>query len=173
MIGMIVAYSEDRVIGKNGVIPWKIPGEQKRFKQLTTGNICIMGKNTFRSLKRPLPDRCNIVVSKSENFYDPVKRLYTAKSLKDALNLLPEAYLDRYIIGGTRLYEEGLEYASTIYATEIECVLNDGDAYFPDFDHTAFDSNLIEDIETIGYVNGEETIIRYKNINYNRVKTII
>ena len=66
MIGLIVARSKNNVIGKNGEIPWKIKGEQKQFKELTTGNTVIMGRKSYEEIGRPLPNRKNIIVS---NFF--------------------------------------------------------------------------------------------------------
>ena len=68
MIGLIAARSKNNVIGKNGRIPWKIEGEQKQFKELTTGNVVIMGRKTYEEIGRPLPGRKTIVVSKSKKF---------------------------------------------------------------------------------------------------------
>ena len=65
MIGLIVARSKNNVIGKNGKIPWKIKGEQKQFKELTTGNVVVMGRNSYDEIGHPLPNRETIVISKS------------------------------------------------------------------------------------------------------------
>ena len=68
MIGLIVARSKNNVIGKNGQIPWKIKGEQKQFKELTTGNVVVMGRKSYEEIGHSLPNRKNIIVSKSKNF---------------------------------------------------------------------------------------------------------
>ena len=68
MVGLIVAYAKNRVIGNKGQIPWRIKGEQKRFKELTTGNVVIMGRRTYEEIGKPLPNRNTIVVSKTANY---------------------------------------------------------------------------------------------------------
>ena len=68
MIGLIVARSKNNVIGKNGNIPWKIKGEQKQFRELTTGNVVIMGRKSYEEIGHPLPNRMNIVVSTTTEY---------------------------------------------------------------------------------------------------------
>ena len=79
IIGLIVARSKNNVIGKNGEIPWKKKGEQKQFKELTTGNVVVMGRKSFDEIGHPLPNRENIVVSRSKRYEGD--NLYTAKSV--------------------------------------------------------------------------------------------
>ena len=85
MIGLIAARSKNNVIGKNGRIPWKIEGEQKQFKELTTGNVVIMGRKTYEEIGRPLPGRKTIVVSKSKKFEG--ENLKTAGSVEEAVRM--------------------------------------------------------------------------------------
>ena len=70
MIGLIVAYTRNRVIGNKGQIPWRIKGEQRRFRELTTGNVVIMGRKSYEEIGRPLPNRFNIIVSRTEKYED-------------------------------------------------------------------------------------------------------
>lgn len=129
MIALIAAMTPDWVIGREGRIPWNIPGEQKRFKELTMGHVIVMGRRTYEEIGRPLPGRQTIVVSTTKNFDQPGCR--TAGSLKEALMLADGE--DVYISGGSRLYEEALPLADVLYLTEIESRI-EGDAYFPEFD---------------------------------------
>ena len=85
MIALIAAMTPDRVIGREGRIPWNIPGEQKRFKELTMGHTIVMGRRTYEEIGRPLPGRQTIVVSTTKNFDQPGCR--TAGSLTEALAL--------------------------------------------------------------------------------------
>lgn len=85
MIGLIVARSKNNVIGKNGNIPWKIKGEQKQFRELTTGNVVIMGRKSYEEIGHPLPNRMNIVVSTTTEYQGD--NLVSVKSLEDALLL--------------------------------------------------------------------------------------
>lgn len=133
MIAIIAAYSRNRVIGRNGRIPWKIQGEQKRFRELTLGNVVIMGRRTYEEIGRPLPGRTTIVVSNTKTFRGD--NCATASSLAEAVQMAGEREV--YIAGGARLYEEALPLAKTLYITEIDCFV-EGDTYFPAFDETEF-----------------------------------
>ena len=133
MISLIVAYSKNRVIGSNGKIPWKIEGEQGRFRELTTGNTVIMGRKTFEEIGRPLPNRKTIVVSKTKNFDS--ENCKTARSLKEAIELAGQE--DIFISGGQKLYEEALPLVEKMYITEVELDCP-GDVFFPIFDESLF-----------------------------------
>ena len=157
MIGIIAARSINKVIGKNGVIPWNIDGEKQQFKELTTGNIVIMGRKTYEEIGRPLPNRTTIVVSKTKSFQ--AENLTTAGSLKEALQLAAATQKNIYIAGGSSLYKEALPLADKIYLTEVQLVIPNGDAFFPDFDETPFTKTVSEPL-------GEE--IKYVRVIYTR-----
>lgn len=154
MIGLIVAYTNNRVIGNNGCIPWRIKGEQRRFRELTTGNVVIMGRRSYEEIGRPLPNRTTIVVSNTKNF--DAENCMTAKSLEEAIKLAGDR--DMYISGGARLYEEALPLVEKMYITEIDAEI-EGDTYFPEFDETLFEKEIDE------YVDGE---IPYTYVTYTR-----
>ncbi|MBQ8199999.1 MAG: dihydrofolate reductase, partial [Lachnospiraceae bacterium] len=104
MIGLIVARSKNNVIGKNGKIPWKIKGEQKQFRELTTGNVVIMGRKSYEEIGRPLPNRRNIIVSGTKKFEGD--NLETVSSLKEAIAAAGDAVI--YVAGGYVLFKEAL-----------------------------------------------------------------
>ena len=106
MIGLIVARSKNNVIGKEGRIPWRIKGEQKQFKELTTGNVVVMGRKSYEEIGRPLPNRMNIVVSNTKEFTG--ENLLTVKSLKEALEAAGDR--DVFISGGYGLFKEAIRY---------------------------------------------------------------
>lgn len=137
MIGLIVAYSKNRVIGNSGCIPWKIKGEQKRFKELTTGNVVIMGRRSYEEIGHPLPNRTTIVVSGTKN-YD-ADNCIIVKSLEEAVKIAGDRNV--YISGGESLYKEALSIADKMYITEIELEV-EGDTYFPEFDEALFDKEI-------------------------------
>ncbi|MBR3966805.1 MAG: dihydrofolate reductase [Clostridia bacterium] len=140
MIALIVAYDKNRVFGKDGKIPWKIEGEQKRFKELTLGNTVIMGRRTYEEIGRPLPGRQTIVISKTANFDgDNCK---TVKSLDEALKI---AKGDIFISGGAALYREALPFCEKLYITEIESSF-DGDVFFPVFDERKYEKEVVKKI---------------------------
>ncbi len=159
MIALIAAYSKNRVIGDKGVIPWNIEGEKKRFKDLTMGNVIIMGRRTYEEIGKPLPGRYTIVVSTTKSFeYD---NCTTVVSLKEAIELAREKFgntKDIYVSGGARLYTEALEIVQKMYISEIDIEIK-GDTYFPEFDESKFEKS----IDT--YVYGE---IPYTYVTYIR-----
>ncbi len=131
MISLIVAYAKNRVIGYQGKIPWDIKGEQKRFRELTTGNIVIMGRKSYEEIGKPLPNRYTIVVSGTKRFEED--NCTTACSLAEALRLAGDR--DCFISGGARLYKEAIPLVDKMYVTLIDAVIP-GDTFFPEFDET-------------------------------------
>lgn len=126
-------------IGFRGAMPWKLPEDMKRFKELTVSHPVIMGRKTWESLNprfRPLPNRDNIVVSGNRD-YEAVGAV-VVDSVQDALDLarqeaIPDDGLDRseiWVIGGAQLFEETLPYASKVYVTQIDATV-DADTYAP------------------------------------------
>lgn len=154
MISLIVAFSKNLVIGNQGKIPWKIEGEQKRFKELTTGNVVVMGRRTYEEIGRPLPNRTTIVLSRTCNF--DAENCMTAKSLPEAVKLAGNR--DVFISGGAKIYEEALPLVEKMYITEIECEIQ-GDTYFPLFDKDQFVKEINQTY------NGE---IPYTYVTYTR-----
>jgi len=126
-ISIIAAMAENRVIGRKGTIPWNIPADRRRFRELTMGHPLIMGRKTFESIGRPLPGRANIVLSRQRDFR--AKGCIVAASLDDALLACADAE-QIFICGGVELYREALPLADYIYLTVVhmEC---EGDAFFP------------------------------------------
>lgn len=155
MIALIVAYDKNRCIGKDGKIPWKIPGEQKRFKELTMGNAVIMGRRTYEEIGRPLPGRLNIVISTTGSFTG--ENLITATSLPQAMEMA--AGRDIYIAGGSRLYRQAIDVVDRMYITEVDISVEKGDTFFPKFDESLFDK-AVEQTFTGG--------INYTYITYTR-----
>lgn len=148
MLALIVAFAKNRVIGKDGKIPWNIEGEKKRFKQLTTGNVVIMGRHTYEEIGFPLPNRETIVISTTKNFDE--EHCITVKSLEEALHIAKEKWKEKdvFLAGGERLYEEGLALVQKMYITEIEMEV-EGDSHFPKLRESEFQK------EKVLYVEGE------------------
>ncbi len=155
MIGLIAARSKNNVIGKDGRIPWRIKGEQKLFRELTTGNTVIMGRKSYEEIGHSLPNRQNIVVSRTKKFEG--ENLVTAASLQEALALAKGP--DIYIAGGYGLYREAIPYVDVMYITEVDLTVEDGDVFFPEFAETDFDV-------TAGESGGDE--IRFTRTTYTR-----
>lgn len=146
MVGLIVAFTKNRVIGNKGQIPWRIKGEQRRFRELTTGNVVIMGRRSYDEIGRPLPNRDTIVVSKTAKY--EAENCTTVGSLSEALSLAKEKFPDKnvYLSGGAGIYKEGLPYAEKLFITEVDAVI-EGDTFFPEFDETLYTKTIDERVD--------------------------
>lgn len=127
---IIVAYDRNRAIGAHNTLPWmgKMKTDMRRVRELTTGNAIIMGRKTFESLGRPLPNRQNIVVSTTGV---DVPGILCVSSLDEAYNAV-DADKHAYIFGGSRLYASAIDSVDEIVVTEIDTVIDDADAFFPE-----------------------------------------
>lgn len=137
-VSLIVAYSRNRVIGKDNQLPWKLPGDLAHFKRQTVGKPIIMGRKTWQSLGRPLPGRTNIVVSRSASSLD-AGTLESRFAGALVVTTIDEAFAaagdvpEICLIGGAQLYADALDKVDQIVATEIDIEI-DGDAFFPELD---------------------------------------
>lgn len=125
---IIVAYDKNRIIGANNSLLWlgEMSADMRRFRELTTGNVVIMGRKTFDSIGRPLPNRQNIVITRQPLVIDGVQVVH---SLDDAYKQA-ESGKDIYVIGGGQIFEQALADADSVLATQIDATF-DGDTYFP------------------------------------------
>ena len=127
---LIVAYSENRVIGVNNSLPWSLPGDLAHFKRTTLGCPIIMGRKTWESLGRPLPGRRNIVISRNAEFVALGAEVATSV---DAAKALVHDATEIYFIGGEQIYREALAHVDRIVATEVKTQVV-GDARFAELD---------------------------------------
>ena len=127
-LSIIVAMSSNRVIGVNNTLPWHISEDLKHFKSLTTGHTIIMGRKTYESIGRPLPNRRNIVISRNtEASYEGAEVVH---SIEDAFSICKNDN-EVFVIGGSDIYEQALSLVDYIYITEIKKSFS-GDAFFPE-----------------------------------------
>ena len=128
-ITLVAAIASNNVIGKENSLPWNIPEDLKRFKQMTSGHTILMGRKTFDSIGRPLPNRQNIVMTKDKNFKQ--EGIKVINDFDEALELIKESNEDIFVIGGSKIYELFEPVANSLAITRI---LKDfeGDAFFPD-----------------------------------------
>jgi dihydrofolate reductase len=138
-MAIIVAMSENRVIGRGGALPWHISADLRRFRKLTTGHAIIMGRKTFESIGRPLPHRRSIVISRNPDFR--AEGVEVVAGLDAALQCC-EGEQQVFVIGGSSIYELALPQADRLYVTLIHATI-DGDTFFPQFDETEW--QLAED----------------------------
>ena len=129
-ISLIVALAKNNVIGLNNTLPWHLPEDLKHFRSLTTGHHIIMGRKTYESLGRLLPDRTTVIVTRNNDYQ--VDGALIAHSL-DAAIALCENDDEVFVIGGAELYQVGIKLANKLYITELELDVP-GDAYFPAYD---------------------------------------
>ena len=155
MIGLIVARSKNNVIGNGGEIPWRIKGEQKQFKELTTGNVVVMGRRSYEEIGHPLSNRETIVVSKTKQFEGSSVR--TASSVKEAIDMAKEKNI--FIAGGYGLYKEAIPLVDVMFITEVDIEIENGDTFFPEFNEVDFEKK-------IGETLGDE--IQYTRTMYYR-----
>ena len=130
----IAATSLDRVIGKDGDLPWRLPDDLKWFKKITSGHTIFMGRKTWDSLRRPLPNRRNVVLSRTMK---AVEGMEVIRSLKELETIGLSG--DVFVIGGGELYEQLLAQCGELYLTTVLRKVADGDAFFPEYEHL-FDS---------------------------------
>lgn len=133
MLTIIAAIDQQNGIGKNNQLLCHLPADLKHFKQLTTGNTIIMGRKTFESIGKPLPNRTTIIISRNDSFKAPEGCLL-AKSLQEAITL---ASFDPtpFIIGGAEIYKEAMPFAKQLEITHIHHTFK-ADAFFPEIDLT-------------------------------------
>ena len=151
-LALIVAVAANGVIGRDGKLPWHLPGDLRHFRALTTGHSVIMGRRTWQSLPRPLPDRQNIVVSRQSDF--TANGALVVRSLNDALAAV-ERPEPAFCIGGGELYRAALPVARFAYVTEVAGDYS-GDATFPKLDaahwrETSREPHVAADASRIGY----------------------
>lgn len=128
---LIVAYAQQRVMGRNNTIPWHIAGEQAHFKRVTLGHPIVMGRKTWESLpRRPLPGRLNVVITRHTDY--SASGAQVAHSLEAALALCGDVE-EIFVIGGAEIYALALPHATHVIATEIDADI-EGDTYFPVLD---------------------------------------
>ncbi len=158
-ISLIAAIGKNNELGKDNDLIWHIPADLYFFKKVTTGHTIIMGRKTFESLPKMLPNRKHIVLSHSDNFPSQVEVYKNIKKLLDSYKNINE---ELFVIGGSQVYSEFIDSAKKIYLTEIEAEFPNADVYFPDFDKNEW----IKQELGSGIFND----LNYKHVLYRRVK---
>jgi dihydrofolate reductase len=147
-IALIVAASQNNVIGLNNQLPWHLPGDLQYFKAMTLGKPVIMGRKTFESIGKPLPGRDNIVISRQADYVAEgiklVSSLKQAIELGESINLINGAQ-EVMIIGGAQIYAESLRMADRVYLTRVHREV-EGDAYFPELEADVWQEIAREDM---------------------------
>lgn len=150
---LVVAAAKNNVIGKDGDIPWHIPEDLKHFKKLTTGHSVIMGRKTYESLPeafKPLPDRLNIVLTRS-GLEEVPEKVIEASSLEQAWEKASEHGEKAFVIGGESVYRESLEEVEKIHLTRIHEEY-EGDTYFPGIDEEEWSEENRDEREDFSFL---------------------
>lgn len=129
LISAIVATAHHNVIGQGNQIPWYLPADLAWFKRTTLDHFVLMGRNSFRSIGRPLPKRTNVVITRDPFF--TATGVLVAHSIQDALELALDAgETEAFILGGGEIYQQSMELWDRVYLTEVDVTV-EGDTYFP------------------------------------------
>jgi len=166
IISHLVALSNNNVIGVNNDLPWKLKTDLAHFKNYTTNKIIIMGRKTFESIGRPLPNRSNFVVSKTINKIEGAK---VFKSTEDAINNAKEVCMDKnldeiVIIGGGYLFRDTLSITNKLVLSKVDCNI-EGDVFYPDI-------NLEEwnEISSENFIKNSDNDYDFSVITYEKIK---
>ncbi len=152
---IIVAMSENYVIGLNNSLPWHLSDDLKRFKEITTGHQIVMGRKTYESIGRPLPNRDNFVLTRNAKLQ--IDGINVIKSLND----IPSSDKKTFIIGGGEIYAQLINSCDELLVTKIHCEI-DGDAYFPIIDLSVW--SLINQSEKFTENDLEYSYLTYRKI---------
>ncbi len=163
-IVLIAAFAQNRVVGINNALPWHLPEDLKYFKRTTTGKAIIMGRKTYDSIGRPLPNRTNIVISRNSEL--SIEGVKVVDSLQAAIDLAKEVNFingveEVMVIGGASIYEEALPQADRLYITHVHAEVA-GDAYFPEVDFSQW-----QEVSRDDYVASEGNPYDYSFVVYD------
>jgi dihydrofolate reductase len=165
-ISLIAAQAQNRVIGKNNDLPWKLPDDMKFFMQTTKGHYVIMGRKNYDSLHekfKPLPNRTNIVVTRQKDFKAP--GCIVVHSVEKALAVAKENNEpETFVIGGAEIYNQSFPQATRIYLTEIAAAI-EGDTYFPEFSKKEW-----KEISRTHHTADERHAYAFDFVTYERIR---
>ena len=154
---IIAAIGKNNELGKNNDLIWHLPNDLKFFKSVTSGKTIIMGRRTFESLPKMLPNRHHVVLSSSNDFPDEVEVFNDLDSLLKKYNDYKE---EIFVIGGASIYKLFLDYSDKLYLTEIEQTCDSATAYFPKFDASLYDREIL--------MENNDNDISYKHVLYKK-----
>ena len=150
MITGIVAVDRKGAIGKGGKLPWHYSADMKFFKETTTGNAVVMGRKTWFSLKKPLPNRLNIVLSRTSEI-EPQESLLVLQSVESVVSIARDLESELYVIGGEQVYRSFLPHIDKWIVTEVPLTVEDADAFVPE--------NYLEGFRAVGSRELEANLI--------------
>lgn len=170
ILSLIAAISDNNVIGGGNTLLWNIPADMKHFRDITSGHTVIMGRKTFESIGRPLPNRTNIVITRDTTYLQD--GINVASSLEEALRMASleqgkgfeenQDEVEVFIIGGGQIYTQAISKAQKLYITEIHQNF-EGDTHFP-----TIDTNLWKEIAREDYQADNKNQIAYSFVEYRK-----
>ena len=156
-ISMIAAIGRNNELGKDNDLIFHFKSDMKFFRETTTGSTVVMGRKTFESLPKVLPNRRNIIISRNEDL--KIDGAEVCQSVEEALELCKNDNV--FVIGGGKIYAEFLEYADKLYLTEIEADCPEADTFFPDFDKSQWKREVLAEHNENG--------VDFKHILYSKI----
>ena len=133
MISLIVAYDKNQGIGKENTLPWKLSEDLKIFKKITENNYIVMGRKTFDSIGRPLPNRKNIIITRDRDYTQ--EKCLVVHSIQEIINFAEsKPHYEIFIIGGAEIYKQFVDIADRLYITQVDTEMEGLDAFFPKWD---------------------------------------
>ena len=163
MLSIIVAKAKNNIIGKDNKIIWHLPEDLKHFKNITTGHTIIMGRKTFESLGRVLPNRKHIIFSNNPSFNVNDENVKVVHSLLEIQDLI-EGKEEAFVIGGAMMYNFLMPYVKKMYVTEIDKEF-EGDTFFP-----KIDDNIWKETSREKGIKDEKNNLDYYFVTYERIK---
>ena len=159
MLTIIAAVAENNALGQNNDLIWRLPSDLKRFKKVTLGHHVIMGRKTFESLGKPLPNRTTIIISRNKDYQ--VEGCIIVNSLEKAI-LAAKSDANPYILGGGEIYRQALDHADMLDLTLVHHSFEDADTFFPPIDFKKWKEINREDFKADETHDYDYSFVRYK-----------
>lgn len=163
MLSIIVAKANNNIIGGNNKLLWHLSKDLKRFKEITTGNTIIMGRKTFESLPKILPNRHHVVITSNKDFKVDSDRVTIVNNIEEIVDKYKDSVEEAFIIGGGEIYNILLPYTNKLYLTRIYKDF-EGDTYFPNIDLSNWEVSYKSEV-----FSDEEENLTYDFINLTRI----
>ena len=140
-ISLVAAIAQNNAIGKNNDLLWHLPADFKHFKETTSGHFILMGRKTFESFPKPLPNRTHLIISRNKDYKVP-ENCFLFTSIADAIHFAKQNNQEVvYVIGGAEIYKQTIDLADELIITHVKASFSDADAFFPEilnqWQHTA------------------------------------
>lgn len=160
MLSIIAAIGQNNALGKNNQLIWHLPADLKRFKKVTTGHHVIMGRKTFESLGKPLPNRTTIIISRDKNYH--ADGCITVNSLTEAIKAAQNDD-NPYILGGAEIYKQSMDKADVLDLTFVHQAF-EADVYFP-----KIDKNIWKETFRENHFKDERNKFNFSFVKYERI----